>query len=217
MLRRVAVVLELPDQNQKQMIPHIEDANPEYYLRWVPHVSSALASVAVNLGGQIGGIVGQVDDTDMFALGFCEDMLHRRSPQPVLEASEIEALLAQIEALYNSVANSDLSVELRDRLLNHLTDMFTALNRARVGGLEELRSAFEQTLGGIASDESLKTELRDERNTDWREKLWALLAKVAVVVTLSAPLVQLTAPEAPAHTPGTNITIVVDEPPPPAP
>ena len=187
LLLRLGRLLELPHRVQAEL-QRVDAFNPGLHLRWKPAVDKAFSGL--NLGAAIEPFQRLVDQTSLYSLEVCGDLLARFAPERVLEREEISELWDKAQELLQSLDSSDLPVELDAYLRKHATSIIEALSSYDVVGVSGVQNAVESAVGSIPFNASVLARIREQDKPVFR-KFWTLLARAALIVSLTTDMVQL--------------------------
>lgn len=161
----LASLLEQPDLMRVQVNSLTDPPlSHEDLLQDLPEVETTLQTLTSNLGVSLGQIRNQYRETTLRGLRTTSQILNRAG---VFTASVPEENLTQVkrlaEALIDVVTNDDaMDAELRRVLYFHANAVRDAVDRYRVGGIDEVLSEFDKLMGLLSRrpdivDKTIKT------------------------------------------------------------
>jgi hypothetical protein len=185
---------------------------------WVPNVNKALDMMAEELKGpidELGGprtawpishVIQPVNDTDLYSLDLCADLLRGKSADARLSnrLDEFSTLIQQLKDVLENDHN--LSEALRDTLLRHVNAMILAIRQAEFWGMSVVYAAFAETLGDVVLKPSLIARSRSDDPT-WK-KVAEWITVMTAALSFGTATIQVVHPAQPAH------IVVINEVPP---
>ncbi|TCC01326.1 hypothetical protein [Kribbella soli] len=168
----------------------LTDDEPELRLRNLDGVESILLRFT-----QIAGIAtmeqfcGGLTSAGTHSLELCSSLLHRRSPEPVIEDQVLSGLRDDAARLAEEFENAeDLDEELRAFVRRHLFDIQVALHETDMAGAEPVRDEVNKFVGTIVTRPSLWKRLSEPKVI----AIVTLLTAIDAALGISVSLPQLT-------------------------
>lgn len=185
-LRSIAELSHLPEEIAER-IRSLKDLDQELHLGWLPKLTKVFSHL--NLEAEWSWFSERIDATVLLGIEYCSDRLSRTHPEPELPESELSALRQQVHSLIESTINSELATDLKDYTLRHLRAVERALQEYAIHGAGPLMSAYEQSMGSLASTRHGLGERLAETSigTDWF-KLLAVLSMALSITTDASTL-----------------------------
>lgn len=190
LLQMLADLLKLVHET-KTAIQRLDDVDQELHLRPFRTIEGLLSNI--NLEASWEHWQSRIDANTLYGLQFSADKLSRVSGFTQVDSDELVELRATVDALFNSVTDSQLPDELKALLLRNLESIRLSLVAYRVRGIEGIREEIERALGSVLlhKDEIQKSSARDR--SLW-ESFFNLVTRLNEVVSLARTGQELAAP-----------------------
>jgi hypothetical protein len=199
--RNLVLLADLADQVEREILA-IPEINHPRYLRWLSSVRGALKSTS--LEGHWSEQLRLLTEGTIEQLAFCAEKLGETSTETVIPDSELQEILAEIDALFTQVSDGSLDPELRMIILSLLETMRRAIAEYRIRGAESLREALARALGELLLNHPKVQEETKKKNPDLN-RFFSLLGRIDATIGRAgkwrpflAPAVRLFLPEAAA-------------------
>lgn len=142
-------------------IRRLPDENHALLLQWTGPVEQAVIWMG-RWAHTVNNLQSQYNETTMYSLAVTADLLHRRCPEPVIEAGTLEALVGLVREVIDAVvADEQLPAEAREFLLGRLLEVQQALLHFRIVGYPGVADAMDRLVGGLVRN----PEAQNERTT----------------------------------------------------
>ncbi|HCH01038.1 MAG TPA: hypothetical protein DEV85_03980 [Vibrio sp.] len=172
-----------------ESLNNIGGIKTERYLHWVNPIETAF--IQNNLNGQWNGFRGQINAHVINYLSMTSDLLSHKCPQPILEDSSLESILANARALIDEVRQSDLPSSIKDFMVKQLHKVCLAVEEHSIRGSESVSNAVESAFGyGVLNTEAVELA----KTNPVAKKFWQNMANIALVVSISTGVQQLAPP-----------------------
>jgi hypothetical protein len=164
----------------KRDIEGIDGLNKDLYLKQLPSIENALASV--RLSDKWEGFKNRLDDATMLSLAHCADKLSEHSNERVLNQDELQGLREEIEVLIDRVLDSTpLGPKLQEILLEHLEVMRRAIINYNLYGSDGLQEAVKTATGAVYLNRKVFEAEKDSETVDW---YWKIIVRVGTMTAL---------------------------------
>lgn len=178
-ISRVLQVNKLIDETEANL-RNIENLPERYFrpfnrIRAIPrHSLIALTSA------DMAGIVKTVAEGDMITLEFCSERLAAQHAEPIIDPGELEAILVDIDALFDGVQESNLDIKLKTFILDCLESIRRSIFEFRIRGHKRLKETLAETIGTLMVNHDVIQAARtqDESTVQRFEKVFYRLAAV---------------------------------------
>ena len=168
-------------------VERVPDIKKELFLSWRGDLAKAFNTFG--FGNQFGAFKGQLSDSLLSILEFVSHELDKHMPEKELTVEEINELKDAAWNLHQEVARSSLTASLREYLLDNLYRIIEALEDYDIIGCRGVEVAFDAVLGSAMS----KSEtVKEVGASPFGDKLWALMAKIALALNLAKGAAELT-------------------------
>jgi hypothetical protein len=191
-LRHGVRMLEMA-HDVRTKVSALTDDEPELRLRNFEGVESLLLRFT-----QIAGLptmeqfCGGFGSVETHSLELCSSLLHKRSPEPVIEDQVLSGLRDDATHLAEEFENAEnLDEELRTFVRDHLFDIQVALHETDMAGAEPVRNEVSKFVGTMVTRRSLWQRLADDKVI----AIVTLLSAIDAALGIGASLAQLTAHE----------------------
>ena len=178
-------VMALPTR-LKELVEREPNIDHSVYLRWMPQIEAALSNQHLN--GQFATFMDQIDNTTLYGIEICSDLLSRRCPEQLLDEPELQALSEEISDLIRAVYQSGLDIELKEAILEHLYALQLAIKEYPITGSAALRRAFEATLGSVVTSPK---PFEKTQKTPEGKRFWKILGRILLILSIPATAFQL--------------------------
>ncbi len=131
----------------RRAVEELNDYDHQLYLRPIDKVVSAFTTIRFDI--EWAHIINQFDETTLYGLSICSDVLSKYSKEQPIDEETIKALLKDVNDLQEDVLKSGLPDELRSFLLEQLEKLRSALLNYRVFGSKRLKSTLESITGAV--------------------------------------------------------------------
>jgi hypothetical protein len=185
----IADVIHLVDK-VKRSITSLDDANHGLLLERFGNVETLFANLNLNQTWEHGQ--RYLDETTMYSLRVCSDVLSRDIGNKEISVEELQKLQSDVEDLLNTVLSTDFDAELRSVLIENLEAIRRSIIGYRINGVDGMRQALEKSLGAVFLNQKLREELlKKENGNQFVQKFQSILGSLGRLVvesTLSAAL-----------------------------
>lgn len=182
---QMAKVMELPLTIKEKILQHAE-VDPKLALRWMPKVDDAFRAMAPQR--EFHHFITKIDDTTLFALEICSDILERKDAEIEYDEEELKRIQTQVNQLSEEITRSGIAPEVRKYLLALLSRVGWAIREHRISGPQALRTALESLLGSVALEPEAYLKSKE---TEPGKKAWELVKNLAVVVQIAVGVVTI--------------------------
>ncbi|MBY8314932.1 hypothetical protein KW543_04030 [Vibrio fluvialis] len=146
----------------QSLIKMKEGLNQKLYLNSFSQIERALIPLHLNSGWS--AVKVNLSDEALTRLQFCAEELSEFYAEDTLSEDELKNVIEKIEALFNSVCESQLPDSLRVALLEEVERLRSAISMYRIKGAKGLKEALQATIGSVvANQEELKTVSSDNQ------------------------------------------------------
>lgn len=171
----VAVAARWPGEAET-LVRTIEGENHDLLLQWVSQVRDAVAWLG-RWGHTINNAQNQYNDTTLYSLAVTADLLHRRRPEPVIEADSLADLVSLVQEVMDAIVGDEqMPSAAREALLARLLDVQKALLHFRIVGYPGVEDAMDRLLGGLVRTPEAQTE---KARTGFK-RIWSAIQGVLV-------------------------------------
>ncbi len=134
----------------------------------------------------------RISGTDMHSLTFCGDLLSRHSElqETEIPQGEIEEILNDLNALYESIAASELPKNLKTQLLDLIRDMWNSIHEYRVRGASALHDALEKSVGVLAVNREAMEENNASEDVQMLGRILIKIDKLYTFAKKTRPLLE---------------------------
>ena len=168
-LRELAKFVDLPPQIY-DAVHAIEGENYELLLRWQGHFNDILPWL-LGPAQPVNNIQAIFTATDLLALEYCADLLHRKAPEVTIAEDKLPDLVNLVREAIDAIGADDgLPVTIRMDLISRLRDVETALVFFRTAGYGGVEEAMDKLAGTIFRSGQAG---RPSETMTWWQKLWA--------------------------------------------
>jgi hypothetical protein len=191
LLRRVAAVLEIPARlsSQVQTVAAREGYDPNVFLGWRDAVEKAFSTV--NFASHWEHVVTHISGETLVTLQFCDQLLQRSSPEPVLTDEQVQSIRQQVELLQDEVTQSAVRERVKGIILHHLDAILNALDDYQVLGVEPLADAAKAAAGTLIVN---RVEIWVQATPPEQKllvRMMAIVRNIAIAVSLTVNVLQL--------------------------
>jgi len=167
LVHRILELHKLADEAESD-VRALEGINHQLYLRPFPRVRAVLPKIS-NLQGDFNSVMGQLSEGDMTVLEFCAEELSKRHQEKVADEAILKEIAEEVQALFDSVKDSQLPEDLKKFLLRQLANIRRAVEEYHIRGIERLKEVLEEMVGAVAvNEEVLKREAGTEQLSAFR-------------------------------------------------
>jgi len=172
----------------RRAIEALEGHDHALYLRPIDKILSILTIGRFDI--EWAQVTNQLDETTLYGLSVCNDVLAKYSQEKPIAQENIETLLKDVDDLRQEVLGSELPDDLKVFMVEQLEKLRTALLRYRLFGTKSLKSALESITGAVILQGYTILPFWD---SPMIKRLIAVLTTVATLVTLSQGFAALSA------------------------
>jgi hypothetical protein len=163
----------------KDAVLQVENVTHERFLRWVPAVEHAFSLQSLN--GAVSVFTSQLNETVLYSLEMCDELLSRTLPEKVLANDDLKALRKDFEELKVELANAEVSTSLKHYVSDHLNEILAALADYDIAGIEPFERALENVVGSVI----LKFEVFDKvTKTTVGKRFWTVVQRALLTVSV---------------------------------
>lgn len=181
LFRRIGIALSLIDTT-RAAIRNVPQIDHELHLLWEVGITKAFSVLDLSDDGRVDRVQLYLDDSSLLSLRYCNDVLSRVSPEPILEQAEIQNFLSDIRALLERAANADLPEELRLFVCDKLYDLYRALELYPLTGTNPIRDTIDKIVGGsVLQGKDMRGVLRE---SEIGSEFWEICGKLAVAIEI---------------------------------
>lgn len=176
LLARLSEVMALPSQ-VRAAIESVPEEDKERFLEPIPKIEQAFAKL--NLAQQWKQFAEPITQNVMTGLSFCDWLLSKSSPEPVIGDEQRERIHEEIRDLRDDVRANEEDDDLRRFLLRHLNAMDEALHEYKLSGAPPVEEAIHAAVG-----DSFFRFLRGEtlpRNSRW-DRFWLAAHRLSIAL-----------------------------------
>lgn len=197
LLVRISALIDLT-QRAKDSVQKLQGVNQEIYLEPFENIENALSLINFNAAWE--NFDRHLTEGTLVALNFCADTSANQSPlEKVIAKKKLEELLAEVNALLESVLDSDLSPDLKRVIIFNLEGVRKAILDYRIYGIEGLRQVFEQNLGSMYVNKEQFTEVKEEPEV---QKYFTIISRVGSLISIATGVKDLASGVIPLLTSG---------------
>ena len=187
LFHRLGQLIELAGE-VRTAIREQPDLSGALYLRWEQPVDAVLRYR--NLDAQWAAVQPHLKPEVMQALEFCDHALRERIPEKTLGTEDVKSLREDARKLLDDVRDTELVPELKMYLAEQMWNFLEALDTYDIGGIEPLRLAFAQAVGGaVLLSDSARTAPGGE---EVKERMGSWLKRVAVILSIGSGVMEIT-------------------------
>jgi hypothetical protein len=181
---RLAELIQLVYDAQRT-IEQLDDPNQSDFLAPFEKITRLVGTI--NLDQQWNKMrEAYLDPMTMKLLWLAANAVSAQAGEISIREERLGELQAEVEALMKEVLDTAFSEELKAILVEKLKEIHTAILAYRISGLRGLRQAVESSLGAILFNEAEFKRPQDEKTTQFRIKLGAVIKDIAIAVTQGA-------------------------------
>lgn len=135
-------------EETEESLRKIEDLPERYFrpfgrIRILPEQS--LASLSSNLLGPMRAIT----EGDMTVLEFCSERLENQHSEPVISEDELQAILGEVNQLFDEIKSAQIDAELQTFILDGLESIRRGIYEFRIRGPERLKETIGEIVGNL--------------------------------------------------------------------
>lgn len=185
LLKQLGKVMELPEVI-RQRISRYDDINQKVYLKWLPKVQRGFSNI--NLNGQFRSFTAPIDDAALDGLLFCSDLLSRRSPDKILDNTELNKIYEDTLKLRKKIIASNVDETTKKIMIQKFDEILSAIQEYKIDGSRPIEKVIESTIGEIITNKDLYEKATKSKFGD---QFWKILSRVALVVTVTVGTIQI--------------------------
>ena len=186
-LQRFGRVMGLPLLVRDE-VSKLTGIDHEIYLRWIAPMEQAF--LVLSLNGTIADMHSRIDQSVLERLEICADLLCRQRPETIVDPKDLAEIKKEVDELRRNVETADIELSLREYLCRHLDDILTAVQDYDMFGIAPLQRAVQATIGSAVLNQE---QARKVAATPAGKRLWEILSHIALVLTLTNSVLQITA------------------------
>ena len=174
------LVTEVQDNIKK-----IPDINYSLYLSPFPRLEYAISPA--RLSDNFASAMAEISDSDLVIIEFCSELLSKNFFEKLIDEPLLKELLNEIHQLYERIKQSDISLNLKEVLLDLLETMRRAIHEYRIRGIK----GFEDGLAKILGKLILNRDLIQNSNSDEVKEVGQLWNKFVSLYSFAADSIQV--------------------------
>jgi len=132
--------------------------------------------------------IDPIPEEALGSLETCSDALSRHYNEKSINETQLKELHTDVQGLLTDVIAAEIAPGLKEYMLKHLDMIERAIQDYQFLGAEPLATAFESAMGSVFISKKVATEAAD---TPLGKRFWDILAKLAMVVTITVGVPQL--------------------------
>ena len=180
LLFAVAAVTALPAQLEVELRAALPEVDLELFLGWKPKVEATMQGFR-NSGSSVDAIQRQYDESTLLSLRHASHALRLGGRD--LPDEHLTALADALRDLDELIENSaDIDEDLREFLLDLVSEMKRAVRLVRVQGIDGLQVSLERTLGALLVRAQLGKQLPEPKAGVGR-KFFAVIAQLGGLIS----------------------------------
>jgi hypothetical protein len=118
----------------------------ERYFRPFGRIRNVILQSFAALQADIQGQMNQVSEGDMTTLEFCSEKLETQHTEPLIDEDQLQAILVDVNALFDEVKASDFDADLKSFILDGIESIRRAIFEFRIRGPERIKEAIADIL-----------------------------------------------------------------------
>lgn len=179
LLRRVGLVMRLPDLIREQM-SCLKKINHKLYLDWLPQIDAQLKQLNFDL--QWEHVLRPFDSKTLSQLAICDDLLKENRPEPSLSEQQLKDIKTEVQEFFKEVEESEIDSDLKDYILDQLKTISDAIIEYKISGCEPLKKTIEKVFGSILFNSEKIERLKAKYQNYWTG-LCVIAGKVYIVIS----------------------------------
>jgi len=178
----------------KQLIEDTEEALrdidglSEKYFRPFQRIRPIVQQSIASLGTDLTAALNQVTEGDLTVLEFCSEKLEELHVEPIVDETELQEILQEVNSLFDEVRDSSVDAELKSFVLDGLETIRRGINEFRIRGPERLKESLGEIIGSLAVNKDLVKAGSKEEVVGKFEKLCYRFAAVVSFASDAAGL-----------------------------
>lgn len=192
LIRKGARTIDLAAEVRRK-VEALTDDDPGLILRNYEEVETVVERfTSIAALPRMDHFVSGLGPTGIHALEMCSSLLHRRSPEPVVENEKLNELRLDVAHLVEEFQSAeDFDADLRYFVTGHLFDILRALSDVDMTGVEPVRDEVSRIVGTMVTKRPFWRRLASDQVV----AIVTVLAAIDAALGIGASLFQLTAHE----------------------
>lgn len=176
-LAKVGLIYHLPIQIEAE-IKRYEDLDTDLYLKWQNELTKAFTQI--NFTNQFAQFTGQLNETLLTVIQFCDHELSKRNPEKIIDESQLKEIKTSTEELFDKISLSVMDNDLKRFLLHHLYLIIEALQNYIITGAKGLETALDAAIGKLVIDPMMRSKFE---KSEKKKDVWDILSKIALILS----------------------------------
>lgn len=164
------------------------DGLPNRYFRPFQTIRDIPRYSLTSLGNNMSAAIRGITDSDMLTLEFCCDKLEEQHAEIVISEDELQALLEDVNLLFDEVKTAEIDPQLQTFILDGLESIRRGIYEFRIRGAERLKETIGEIVGSLyVNHKAVEAAGEDEI----LEKFNKLFNRLSAMVTFANTSVKL--------------------------
>jgi hypothetical protein len=161
---------------------------PEKYFRPFANIRQIPHRSLLALNSDISATLRGITPAEMTVLEFCSDKLEEQHAEPVISEDELQAILADVNTLFDEVKNARMDEGLQTFILDGLESIRRGIYEFRIRGTERLKETVGEIVGTLYVNYKTVVAAGEDESLEKFNKLFNRLSAMATFANTSVKL-----------------------------
>lgn len=161
---------------------------PEKYFLPFERIRKIPERSLINLNSDIRDTIRNVTAVDMTVLDFCSDKLEEQHAEIVISEDELQAILQEVNALFDQVKSAEMDESLQTFILDGLESIRRGIYEFRIRGSERIKETVGEIVGSLYVNYKTVEAAGDDESLEKFNKLFNRLSAMVTFANTSVKL-----------------------------